>query len=108
MITARIIKGENYYLSIKGHAGGQYGQDIVCAGVSAIMQNLIIGLENIDVEWTHFIDYGKIEVEVSSKWTEDLTKAIFLMDTTVKSLKEIYKSHPKKIMIMEKRSEEIV
>lgn len=35
-------------LTIKGHANyAEHGQDIVCAGVSAIIQTAILGLEEI-------------------------------------------------------------
>jgi uncharacterized protein YsxB (DUF464 family) len=35
-------------ISIKGHANyDQYGKDIVCAGVSAIAQTAVLGLESI-------------------------------------------------------------
>lgn len=108
MVVIRIIRGERFYMSVKGHAGGKHGQDIVCAAISALMQNLIIGLESLEINWTHFSDYGRIEIDVASEWSEDLTKAMFLIQTTVTSLKEICESYPKKIMIMEKRSEEIV
>ena len=39
-------RGDRYYLSAVGHAGYNPGQDIVCAGVSAILESLSIYLDN--------------------------------------------------------------
>lgn len=48
-------------LNINGHANyAEHGQDIVCAGVSAIIQSAILGLEEIA---KNYPDYVKIEGE---------------------------------------------
>ena len=52
MIT---VKHHNYGMTIEGHAGyADAGQDIVCAGVSAIVQTLIQSVEDLTVDT---IDY---------------------------------------------------
>ena len=51
MIRAHFTLDSNRRITdftITGHAeAGPYGQDIVCAGVSAIMQTTLLGLEAI-------------------------------------------------------------
>ena len=52
MIT---VKHHNDGMTIEGHAGyADAGQDIVCAGVSAIVQTLIQSVEDLTVDT---IDY---------------------------------------------------
>lgn len=50
MITVSITRNRRGYMSaleVSGHAGwGMYGEDIVCAGVSALVQGAVLGLED--------------------------------------------------------------
>lgn len=47
MIDIKInMKSGDMEIKVKGHAGyAPHGQDIVCAGVSAILQTAVLGLE---------------------------------------------------------------
>lgn len=47
--------GDIYAFCAHGHAGGEYGTDIHCAAISAILQTAVIGL----------CDYAGIKAEVS-------------------------------------------
>jgi uncharacterized protein YsxB (DUF464 family) len=41
----RTVAGEPARLTVRGHAGaGEYGRDIVCAGVSALVETLALAL----------------------------------------------------------------
>lgn len=49
MIRARLSRGEGLRLEVKGHAGaGRYGEDVVCAAVSALVDTLAMGLARYD------------------------------------------------------------
>lgn len=53
-----IIKRENensIEMKISGHGGGKKGSDIICAGVSAIIQTTILGLKAIEKEYPESI-----------------------------------------------------
>lgn len=63
MIT---VKHHNDGMTIEGHAGyADAGQDIVCAGVSAIVQTLIQSAEDLTVD---AIDYTMQPGFVDSKY----------------------------------------
>ena len=63
MIT---VKHHNDGMTIEGHAGyADAGQDIVCAGVSAIVQTLIQSVEDLTVDT---IDYTMQPGFVDSKY----------------------------------------
>lgn len=48
-------------ISVKGHAGyADHGDDIVCAGVSTLMNTTILGLEAIEKE---FPEYVRINIQ---------------------------------------------
>lgn len=42
------INGDNMTLSMRGHAGYNPGNDIVCAGCSAVFYSLVGALENME------------------------------------------------------------
>lgn len=108
MIKALITKGAQYTLTVKGHAGGEYGKDIVCAAVSALVQNVLVGLESLDVPWEYQTNDGNARIVLFRNWCDDLDKAVFLMETTVGSLREIANAYSNKIEIVERNSDEVV
>lgn len=62
MINITVTKEDNGHINIdvNGHANyAPHGQDIVCAGVSAIVQTTLLGLEAIADSYPHnvHIDY---------------------------------------------------
>ena len=51
MIRAEVRRrgGEIRYLRVRGHAdAGPYGQDLICAAVSAVVQTAMLGLQEFD------------------------------------------------------------
>ncbi|HSQ90150.1 ribosomal-processing cysteine protease Prp [Romboutsia sp.] len=45
-------------IDMEGHAGhGKPGEDIVCAGVSAIIQSALLGLEEISKNYPEHVRY---------------------------------------------------
>lgn len=105
MITIKIgrLAGRVDFLSSKGHADyAEHGEDIVCAAVSAILQNLLQGAEllGISAEWYSAKPgklYFKRPKELSDSSSEKLS---FLLDTTIASLTEISKEYPKYLKLI--------
>lgn len=99
MIKAKYsVEGNIHTLSVLGHANyDEYGKDIVCAGVSALVQALIGWIE----ENYYKAEYINInpkagEVNVSCEGGEDLA-AIFNMATI--GLMQIADSYPDHVQI---------
>jgi uncharacterized protein YsxB (DUF464 family) len=59
--------GGEYNLSITGHAGYNPGNDIVCAGASAISYTLLGMLDHLGVEYDSIEEPGDMRVVLSSK-----------------------------------------
>lgn len=102
MIKIEILYHNNDIASIevKGHANaGAYGQDIVCAGVSAVVLG---GLANIVNEENYRYDIdeekGYIHLDVVGK-NSDHDKVV--LETVVTGLKKIQDEYPKNVQINE-------
>lgn len=109
MITVTEFRDEKQIIgfSVTGHAGcGEYGEDLVCAGVSAIVQTAILGI----------MDVLHLKADVSVKEGDtvcilnreeigsDLSKAAIVFDTMFAGLKSIKSSYP---MALKFRSKEV-
>lgn len=108
MINILVTKGHSYKIRARGHAGDEYGKDIVCSAVSSLFQNILVGLESLNIDWNYDLKDGAVDITLSRKYSEDMDKAFFLVDTTIKSLKEIRDNYSDKINIEEKSINEIV
>jgi uncharacterized protein YsxB (DUF464 family) len=86
-------------LKVMGHTG-EYGKDIVCASVSALIQNIIVGLEKSSLEWDYTLEPGNAKIYVKRNETEDFIKSKFLLQTTIESLKIISKSYKNKLEVI--------
>jgi len=102
MIKIEILYHNNEFasLEVKGHANaGQYGQDIVCSGVSAVVFG---GLANVLNEENYKYDIdeekGYFHIECVSKNSEH-DKIVF--ETVITSLKKIEEEYPKNVHINE-------
>ena len=105
MITVEVIRDNNQAIAgfqVSGHAqAAPHGQDIVCAGVSALTQSAIMGIERhlrreIDLRQ----DAGSLKVKLSGQ-PDSLTGAI--LETMLLGLTEIAKLYPKSVRITEHR-----
>ena len=65
MITLT-VSPDNREMTVEGHAGGVYGHDIVCAGVSALVCTLALYLED-DPTASVKLRSGYAEFRVSSR-----------------------------------------
>jgi hypothetical protein len=105
MIKIQIFRQSEGYVTgfeVKGHSNiADYGQDIVCAAVSALAQTALLGLG----QYLHRdVDYRVKRADmytVLKDEPDDLTDAI--LETMVLGLKEIEKIYPKSIHILEHR-----
>lgn len=96
MIQARYDRdGEMHTLSVNGHAGySPKGQDIVCAGVSAIVYALIGWLEN-NSEDTRFvsIDENNGEAVIACEGDEKVSAVFYMAAIGIEGIMNTYPSH---------------
>jgi len=85
---------------VKGHSGtAEHGQDIVCAGVSALTQSALLGImEHLHRTAIYDIASGNLEMRFSEP-PDDCTEAI--LRTMYMGLAEIEKISPKGVRIQE-------
>ncbi|NLZ53224.1 MAG: ribosomal-processing cysteine protease Prp [Thermoanaerobacteraceae bacterium] len=87
-------------LEISGHAKyAEYGKDIVCAGVSALAETAILGLEHVACI-KPFVKkrQGYFMMKLPDNMqTEELKKAAVILETIFLGLKDISKSYPSNI-----------
>ena len=99
MVNAKYTVVENTHtLSVLGHANyAEYGKDIVCAGVSALVQALIGWLEeNYWKSESIDVDQKEGEIIISCEGNEE-TAAVFYM--TALGLEQIANSYPDHVQI---------
>lgn len=87
--------GDTHILSVNGHAGYAHkGEDIVCAGVSALVYALIGWLEN-NAEDTQFvsIDEGNGEVIISCDGDEKTATAFYMAAIGIEQIANAYPAH---------------
>lgn len=96
MIKARYIaEGNTHTLTVLGHANyAEYGKDIVCAGVSALIQALIGWAENNP----HVIECVSVddksgEVIIECQGDEDVAAVFYMTAIGVEQIAEAYPSH---------------
>ncbi len=107
MIIVTIEKDNGAITSVEGvgHSGyAPAGEDVVCAGVSALIQALALGMSDIaKVESTKIeIDTQRTRIKVS--WPRsDKREILLLAETVVRSLENISKSYKGYVKIVEVR-----
>lgn len=91
-------------LRVSGHAGfADPGEDIVCAGVSALVVTAILGLDNVaEHPFEGEAKLGKAHCKLLPGGTpESAAKAQTILETTVLGLKDIAKDYPKFVRVTE-------
>ena len=87
-------------LLIKGHANsGEYGKDIVCAGVSAVSVGALNALEDVD-DYEIEVEEGRIKATFG-KALSDHDEIV--LETMILQLKTIQVSYPEAIDIKERK-----
>jgi len=105
MIKVKVFSNDNGSISgleVSGHAGfASYGYDIVCAGVSALVETCVLGLEriaglsNIALKKEGYF-YLKIPEDLPK---EVLDKALIILETTYLGIEDMAKSYPANICV---------
>ncbi len=97
--TGNKLKG--FYLS--GHADyGPKGQDIVCAGVSALAQGALLGLEEvIGAKLKKKSKPGRLECLVSGDYTDERVQVI--LETLYLVIKDLQSGYKEYIHLAEER-----
>lgn len=108
MIEAEILKKNGHISSVKvkGHAlYGPYGEDIVCAGVSALCQACAESLNKLTAgKFVIRADSGNFYIEVQDYGTEeDAVRVNALLDGLAIGLESIEESYPKYVKVKERR-----
>lgn len=98
MITARYTKEDNTHnLTVYGHAGyAEKGSDIVCAGVSAIVQALIGWIEN-NPEYAVIVSVDERNGEVIAECSGEGLDDVFML--TAIGLEQIANTYPDNVSI---------
>lgn len=102
MIEIRVLSqadGKVSGFTVAGHSGtAERGQDIVCAGVSALTQTALLGMmEYLHREVDYDIASGKLSVRLKGV-PDDLTEAI--LQSMLLGLAEIQKLSPEAVRIL--------
>ena len=88
----------------RGHAGAApHGEDIVCAAVSALLQALVVGFDQVlgfDTGWKRGDGHLAIELPESA---DSAGGAGVLLQTVCLSLRQIARQYPELVTVEEKR-----
>ena len=103
MISVEIVTNEYGMITgcrVAGHSGtAERGEDIVCAGVSALTQSALLGImEHLHRTVNYDIASGNLEMQLNDA-PDDFTEAI--LRTMYMGLAEIAKTSPKGLRIYE-------
>ena len=107
MISVRLKKspeGTVRGFCVTGHAGqAPRGEDIVCAGVSAVVQTALIGLDEVaDVCGTYTIDEGGIQCTLPEEMTQATAFCVqTILKTMALGLVSIAEQYPEYVRIKE-------
>ncbi len=110
MLRVEILENNDGWITsfiIEGHSGfSEYGKDIVCAGVSAITQTALLGLD-------HFLSNKKPKVEVgpgnlrcelpASLKKEERERAGVILETMFLGLKAVEENYAGNVKVIRRR-----
>lgn len=99
-VTVFTEQGTPVGFQLTGHADqGAYGEDIACAGISAIAQTALLGITDVlklDAAWTR--EEGDLRCELSRETAgEDMEKAAIVFDTMIAGLTSLQRAYPKSL-----------
>ena len=104
-VTALREQGTVVGFNVSGHAEmGEYGEDLVCAAVSAVVQTAILGISEVcRIQAGVSIEEGQTSCILEKGVTEDEQKrAAIVFDTMLAGLKSIQASYPKTLKFRNK------
>lgn len=95
--------GEIVSFEVKGHANyAKHGQDIVCAGVSAVVQTAVLGLEHfLDGTPAVTIREGYLKCSLPAALTlEERARAAVVLKTMALGIEMTARSYPKNLQLV--------
>lgn len=108
MITVRIRRGSSARVSgfsVTGHSGyAQKGADIVCAGVSAVVQTTILGLQNVlGVDCSGQQAAGELHCSLPADLGEVAESANVLLETMMQGLTALSEAYADYVRILDSK-----
>ena len=99
-VTVFQERGTPVGFELTGHAdAGAYGEDVVCAGISAIAETALLGITDVlklDAAWTR--EEGDLRCELSRETAgEELMKAAIVFNTMIAGLTSLQQGYPKSL-----------
>ena len=99
-VTVLRERGTPVGFELTGHADqGAYGEDIVCAGISAITETALLGITDVlklDAAWTR--EEGHVSCVLSRETTpEEDEKAAIVFNTMIAGLTSLKEAYPKSL-----------
>ena len=107
MITVTVISENETPVgfSVSGHANmGEYGEDLVCAAVSAVVQTAILGITDVcRIHAGVSIEEGKTTCILPKDASQDeIDRAAIVFNTMLTGLRSIQASYPKTLKFRNK------
>jgi len=107
MITVTVLReaGNPVGFRVSGHAyQGEYGEDIVCAGVSAVVQTAILGITDVlGLKAGYSVDEGDTSCILDrDTGAEDLERAAIVFGTMLAGLRAIQAAYPRTLKFRSK------
>ena len=99
-VTVLRERGTPVGFELTGHADqGVYGEDIVCAGISAITETALLGVTDVlKLDAATARENGHLRCELSRDTApEDLEKAAIVFDTMIAGLTSLQRAYPKSL-----------
>lgn len=101
-------KGEICGFHVQGHAGfADRGQDIVCAGVSALVQSAVLGLKKFLARPCMIeIEDGYLQCALPTALSErERLEATAILETMLLGIKEIAGNYPQYVRLVQEKRE---
>ena len=107
MITVTVIRenGTPVGFTVSGHANlGEFGEDLVCAAVSAIVQTAILGITDVcHIPAGVSIEEGRTHCILSKDAAERMqSDAAIVFNTMITGLKSIQAAYPRTLRFLNK------
>ena len=107
MITVTVISENETPVgfSVSGHANmGEYGEDLVCAAVSAVVQTAILGITDVcRIHAGVSIEEGETHCILTKDAKQDeIQRAGVVFDTMIAGVRSIQASYPKTLKFRNK------
>ena len=99
-VTVLRERGTPVGFELAGHADqGAYGEDIVCAGISAIAETALLGITDVlRLDAATARDNGLLRCELPRETAgEDMDKAAIVFDTMIAGLTSLQRAYPKSL-----------